>query len=179
MNNDVVLRRRCFLSVMAGVAGAIAGLTGCGGGGGSSAGSTPESVEIPAEMTLALGASTTSRSIGVIVTAGQAGAPAGFTLQWVRASELAVWWGLWPSGSDGECSEGFCRSTLECPIALAPGQSTTVTVDTVPTDNGTATPAVSGLSAQTDYVFRALPRVAEGQPLAQWTGNRTFSTRTV
>jgi hypothetical protein len=108
-------------------------------------------------------------NIAVNVTAGQAGAPAGFSIQWMTLSDYAALGNQWPLTSEVPNGQApsFCKANFNgivpssgcVPYNLHPGQSVTVTIgDDSLYDSCAVSSPCSGapLLCNTTYVFRAI-----------------------
>ena len=121
--------------------------------------------------------SSTPTSITVRVTAGATGAPAGFSIQWMKLSDFQARNNTWPSDSDcpldingnPTCPGSFCKASLSgvpgCSnYNLGPGQSITVQIgDNLFDDCGASSTCASDpLECNTQYVFRAFAHNVPG-----------------
>jgi hypothetical protein len=137
--------------------------------------------------------SSTSTSITIRVTAGASGAPAGFSIQWMKLSDFQANNNMWPSDSDcpvdpttgaPTCPGSFCKASLSgvpgCSnYNLAPGGSTTVQIgDNLFDDCGaSSTCANQPLECGTAYVFRAFAhQVPGGLGRSDFSANQVCST---
>ncbi len=136
----------------------------------ATAGAAPKSKM--ATPTLAC-AGSTQVSINVQVCAGATGAPAGFTLQWLSAADLAANGGAWPSGV---CDGSFSGNANGSRYALGPGECVTVNVGDLLFDNGTSSSCPEPLLCGTDYVFRAFAHANSTLNRSEFTANRSCST---
>jgi hypothetical protein len=108
-------------------------------------------------------------NIGISVTAGQTGAPAGFFVQWMTLADYLALGSQWPVSSEvpNAAAPSFCKATFgrigptsSCTeYRLRPGQTVSVTIgDDSLYDNCAVSSPCSGspLLCNTAYVFRAL-----------------------
>jgi hypothetical protein len=114
-------------------------------------------------------------NIAINVTAGQTGAPAGFSIQWMTLADYVALGNHWPATSEVPNSQAlsFCKATFSgivsssshSPYRLHPGQSVSVTIgDDSLYDNYAVSSPCSGtpLLCNTAYVFRAFAADATG-----------------
>jgi hypothetical protein len=136
--------------------------------------------------------SSTSTSITIKVTAGASGAPAGFSIQWMKLSDFVANNSMWPSDSDcpldingnPTCPGSFCKASLSgvpgcSSYNLLPGASTTVQIgDNLFDDCGaSSTCANQPLECNTQYVFRAFAHnVPGGLARSDFSANQICST---
>ena len=136
--------------------------------------------------------SSTPTSISIRVTAGASGAPAGFSIQWMKLSEFQANNNMWPSDSDcpldvngnPTCPVSFCKASLSgvpgCSnYNLAPGQSTVIQIgDNLFDDCGASSTCASDpLECNTQYVFRAFAHnVPGGLARSDFSANQVCST---
>ena len=117
--------------------------------------------------------SSTPSSISVQVQAGATGAPAGFSLQWMKTADLQALGGVWPE--DGLCKASFSGVPWCSNYNLAPYATITIEVGDVLFDAcGASSQNCSQvpLDCDTQYSFRAFAH-------ANSTYNRSaFSTTT-
>jgi hypothetical protein len=122
----------------------------------------------PATASLVISYETSASSnIAITVSAGQAGTPAGFSIQWMTLADYIALGNRWPVTSEVPNPEApsFCRATFGAPVTpncegynLLPWQSVTVTIgDDSLHDNCAVSSPCSGspLLCNTAYVFRA------------------------
>jgi len=115
----------------------------------------------------------TQTSINILVTAGATGLPAGFTLQWIKASDLAANGGVWP---DGVCGGSFSGNANLSRYNLASGESVSVNVGEFLFDNGASTTCPGPLECDTTYVFRAFGHATNSLNRSDFTPNLECST---
>jgi hypothetical protein len=173
--------RRNFLRVALGGAGLAAaglGVVACGGGGDEQLRESP--LGKPADKTafdtpsLGCGIGNTQKSINITFTAGASGAPAGFSLQWMKhADYLATGW---PAIDDQLCAAGFSGNANLSRYNLGPGESVTVNVGEFLFDNGASTNCVEALECGTDYVFRAFAHATADHKRSAFSANNVCST---
>lgn len=113
-----------------------------------------------------------SSNIAITVSAGQAGAPAGFSIEWMTLADYIALGNRWPVTSEVPNHEApsFCRATFGVTVTpdcegynLFPWQSVTVTIgDDSLHDNCAVSSPCSGspLLCNTAYVFRASAAVS-------------------
>jgi hypothetical protein len=122
----------------------------------------------PAVASLVISYETSASSnIAITVSAGQAGAPVGFSIQWMTLADYIALGNRWPLASEVPNLEApsFCRATFGVPTTpncegynLRPWQSLAVTIgDDSLHDNCAVSSPCSGspLLCNTAYVFRA------------------------
>jgi hypothetical protein len=115
-------------------------------------------------------------NIAINVTAGQTGAPAGFSIQWMALTDYAALGNRWPVASEVPNAQApsFCKANFSgvtppsgcIPYNLHPGQSVTVVMgDDSLYDSCAVSSPCSGapLLCNTAYVFRASALDATGQ----------------
>jgi hypothetical protein len=112
---------------------------------------------------------------------GATGLPAGFTIQWLTASDLAV-------GADGipgtlddniwfnRCDASFSGNANLSRYNLGPGQCVTVRIGELLLDNGASTNCPDPLVCGTAYVFRAFGHATNTLQRSNFTGILTCST---
>jgi len=182
-----VSTRRRFLQTAfagAGLAAAGFGLVACGGGGGEqgresplgkaaspSAGPDKTPFDAPA---LGCGIGNTQKSINITITAGLSGAPAGFSLQWIKHADYLVFG--WPAMEDQMCAAGFSGNANLSRYNLGPGESVTVNIGEFLFDNGASTNCVEALECGTDYVFRAFAHATSDHKRSAFSSNNICST---
>jgi hypothetical protein len=115
----------------------------------------------------------TQTSINILVTAGATGLPAGFTLQWIKADDLAANGGVWP---DGVCGGSFSGNANLSRYNLAAGESVSVNVGEFLFDNGASTTCPGPLECDTTYVFRAFGHATNSLNRSDFTPDLTCST---
>jgi hypothetical protein len=123
--------------------------------------------------------SATQASLNIQVCApagtGATGLPAGFSIQWMTASDLAALGGVWPS-SDSICHGSFSGNANLSRYNLSPGQCVTVDVGEFLFDNGASTNCAGDLACGTEYVFRAFGHATSTLNRSDFTSNRSCST---
>ena len=131
----------------------------------------------PAVNPIAISYETSAASnIAINVTAGQTGAPAGFSIQWMTLADYVALGNQWPGTSEVPNAQApsFCKANFSgivpssgcIPYNLHPGQSVTVVIgDDSLYDNCAVSSPCSGapLLCNTTYVFRAFALDATGQ----------------
>jgi hypothetical protein len=187
MVSTKVNTRRQFLRAAfggAGLAAAAFGLVACGGGGdaqdresalGKSASSSSGPDKTPFEApSLGCGIGNTQKSINITITAGLSGAPAGFSLQWMKHADFLATG--WPAMEDQLCAAGFSGNANLSRYNLGPGESVTVNVGEFLFDNGASTTCVEALECGTDYVFRAFAHATSDHKKSAFSSNTVCST---
>ena len=97
--------------------------------------------------------SSSQTEINIVVTAGNSGAPSGFSLQWVKQADLDANNGVWPEAL--ACEGSFSGNANGSRYNLGPGESVTVTVGDVLLDNGASLTCPNDpLICNTAYAFR-------------------------
>jgi hypothetical protein len=144
----------------------------------STATPTPAPVP-PAIASLVISYETSASSnIAINVTAGQTGAPAGFSIQWMTLADYVALGNRWPATSEvpNAAAPSFCKATFRGIVpssgctsySLRPGQSVTITIgdDSLYDDCGVSSPCSGApLLCNTTYVFRAsVPLASSGDP---------------
>jgi hypothetical protein len=116
-----------------------------------------------------------SSNIAITVNVGQAGAPAGFSIQWMTLADYIAAGNRWPATYEVPNPQAptFCRATFGVPVtpgcagySLRPWQSVTVTIgDDSLHDNCAVSSPCSGspLLCNTAYVLRAFALDSTGQ----------------
>jgi hypothetical protein len=126
----------------------------------------------------------TPASINVTVTAGASGLPAGFSVQWMLASEFIANGSVWPSDSyvdpnvSSYCKASFSGNASGYNYALKAGFSKTVTVGDVIYDTPGASSACANIPLECDkaYVFRAFGHATSTLNRSDWSNTTTCST---
>jgi hypothetical protein len=140
-------------------------------------GVTPNPAPTPVVNPVAISYETSAASnIAISVTAGQTGASAGFSIQWMALADYVALGSQWPGTSEVPNAQApsFCKAhfigitpSSGCvPYNLHPGQSVTVTIgDDSLYDSCAVSSPCSGapLLCNTAYVFRASALDATGQ----------------
>ena len=138
---------------------------------------TPTPAPVPpavASLVISYGTSASS-NIAITVSAGQAGAPAGFSIQWMTLADYIALGNRWPATYEvpNPQAPSFCRATFGVPVtpgcagySLHAWQSVTVTIgDDSLHDNCAVSSPCSGspLLCNTAYVLRAFALDSTGQ----------------
>jgi hypothetical protein len=128
----------------------------------------------------------TETSIEIIVTAGTTGAPAGFSLQWITATQYAngpdgipgtADDNSWPASDDTQlCKGSFSGNANLSRYNLGPGESVTVNVGEFLFDNGASTNCSGALVCGTEYVFRAFAHASNSLNRSDFSANHSCST---
>jgi hypothetical protein len=121
-------------------------------------------------------------NIAISATAGESGAPTGFSIQWMTLADYVALGNQWPGSSEipNAAASSFCKANFSgivswraCPgYNLRPGQSVTVTIgDDSLYDNCAVSSPCSGspLLCNTAYVFRAFAPGSSGSLTASNT----------
>ena len=119
--------------------------------------------------------SSTQSSIYIQVTAGASGLPAGFSVQWMRKSELeanANDWGDTLALRKASFSGNANLSRYD----LAPGESVLVNIGELLFDQGASSNSVESLECGTEYVFRAFAHATNVQKRSAFTENLVCKT---
>ena len=91
--------------------------------------------------------------VSLNVTGGCWGAPAGFTVQWMKKADYIANCNRWYSSSDPRlCKAAFVPADCNSPYFLDRGETVTVPIGALPPDVTTNCPV---LNAETEYIFRA------------------------
>jgi hypothetical protein len=132
------------------------------------------------------GGGNTELSINIRVCAGDTGAPAGFSLQWITAVAFAAGPdripgtaddNTWPaSDSSALCKASFSGNANLSRYNLGPNECVTVSLGEFLFDNGASTNCADALVCGTDYVFRAFAHANSTLQRSEFTANRICST---
>ena len=185
--SERLLGRRRFLRAAAGSGGLALmtfGLAACGGGGGDDAAGTESALAVkktaadtrPTLDTPTLACAGASQaSITVRFTAGASGAPAGFSLQWMKKADYDV--SGWPASDSGTlCEAGFSGNANLSRYELASGESVDVEVGDFLFDNGASTDCLEPLECGVTYVFRAFAHATSASKRSEWSANLECAT---
>jgi hypothetical protein len=97
----------------------------------------------------------TPASITLTITAGATGAPAGFSVQWMKQSDLDALGGVWPSDENLFCKASFSGVPTCSQYNLAPNGSVNVVIsDDVFDQCGATNHCETPLDCGTAYAFR-------------------------
>lgn len=144
------MNRRNFVRLAAAAAGAVAGTAALNGT--SFATGTGYKVSTPTICCFG----STPTSITIKFCAGATGAPAGFSLQWMKLSDFIANGYTWCAGSDPRlCKASFSGYASGSRYMLGSRQCVTVDVGSLLMDSGTSTTCDGPLECDTKYVFRA------------------------
>jgi hypothetical protein len=117
--------------------------------------------------------SQTPSSITIQVTAGNSGAPAGFSVQWMTLADFQAWGNVWPTDENSFCKASFSGVPRCSNYNLAGNASVTVQIgDNLFDDCGASSENCAGIPLQCDtaYVFRAfahnVPQGANRSPFS-------------
>jgi hypothetical protein len=182
--SERLLGRRRFLRAAAGSGGLALmtlGLAACGGGGDPGNESALAVKKAAADTKLPLDTPTlacagaSQSSITVRFTAGASGAPAGFSLQWMKKADYDL--AGWPaSDSIGLCEAGFSGNANLSRYELAAGESVDVEVGDFLFDNGASTDCMEPLECGVTYVFRAFAHATSASKRSEWSANLECAT---
>jgi hypothetical protein len=120
----------------------------------------------------------TQTDINLQVCAGATGAPAGFSVQWLTAAQLAADGNSWPDSEDPAvlCKASFSGNANLSRYNLGAFECVTVDVGDFLFDEGTSTNCLGELLCGTDYVFRAFAHANSSMNRSDFAANRTCST---
>src|SRR5439155_25196977 len=100
--------------------------------------------------------SSTPGSITLTIRAGTTGAPTGFSVQWIKAADLAALGGVWPSDENSVCSASFSGVPWCSNYDLTPDAEVQVSISDALIDAcGASNECNTPLECNTVYVFRA------------------------
>jgi hypothetical protein len=100
--------------------------------------------------------SSTPGSITLTIRAGATGAPAGFSVQWMKAADLAAQGGVWPSDENSFCRASFSGVPWCSNYNLTPDAEVQVVIsDDLIDACGASSECNTPLDCDTVYVFRA------------------------
>jgi hypothetical protein len=120
---------------------------------------------------------TTETSIGIQVTAGATGLPAGFSLQWMTLADYTANNYQWYNSDDPRlCKASFSGNANDSRYNLGAGQSIYIKVGEILLDNGASSNCTDALLCETDYVFRAFGHAINARQRSDFTANRTCTT---
>ncbi|MHB1413944.1 MAG: twin-arginine translocation signal domain-containing protein [Chloroflexota bacterium] len=168
------LSRRSFLKVAAAIGAAAA----ASGGGLAPAFAARKSDKKDTMDTPAITCGeSTQVSIEIQVCAGESGAPAGFSIQWMTLADFIAGGNVW-NDSDGSslCAASFSGNANLSRYDLGPNECVTVKVGEFLFDNGASTNCACPLECGTEYVFRAFAHANSDLFRSEFTGNLTCST---
>jgi hypothetical protein len=119
----------------------------------------------------------TQVTIGITVTAGATGAPAGFSVQWMSVEAYAANGNMWFASDDPRlCKASFSGNANLSRYNLAAGQSVTVKVGEFLFDEGASTNCGDVLQCGTEYVFRVFAHANSTLNRSDFTANLLCST---
>lgn len=133
-------------------------------------------------------AGSTQASINLQICAGQSGAPAGFSIQWMTAAQLAAGAdGIIGTADDGawfdssavgatSCGGSFSGNANLSRYELAPNSCVTVNIGEFLFDNGASTNCPGILACGTNYVFRGFAHATSSLNRSDFTPIATCST---
>jgi hypothetical protein len=120
----------------------------------------------------------TETSINIIVTAGATGAPAGFSLQWMKLNDYVTNGNQWYASDDPRlCKGSFSGNANLSRYELGPDESVTVNVGEFLFDEGASTNCPDGLVCETQYVFRCFAHANSTLQRSDFSANLICSTR--
>ena len=112
-------------------------------------------------------------TITLTVTAGASGAPAGFSLQWMKASDHALYgW----SNDELVCKGSFSGNANSSRYNLGSNKSVELTIGDLTFDNGASTSCLDFLECGTEYVFRNFAHATSSMFRSDFSGNFSCST---
>jgi hypothetical protein len=121
--------------------------------------------------------SSTPASITLSITAGATGAPAGFSVQWMKQSDLDALGGVWPSDETLFCKASFSGVPGCSSFNLAAGASVNVTVsDDLLDACGATNHCETPLDCDTEYAFRAFAHANRTYNRSEFSATTTCST---
>jgi hypothetical protein len=119
----------------------------------------------------------TQTSVEITVTAGETGAPAGFSIQWMTAEAFAANGGIWYASDDSLlCKASFSGNANLSRYNLTPGQTVTVNVGEFLFDNGASSNCIDALSCGSSYVFHAFAHATNNMYKSSLSTDLTCST---
>ncbi|HSP17315.1 MAG TPA: hypothetical protein VLV78_21405 [Thermoanaerobaculia bacterium] len=122
-------------------------------------------------------AGATQASINVHVCAGATGAPAGFSIQWMTASDYASNGNAWYLSDDPRLGKAsFSGNANLSRYNLAAGECVTVNIGDLLFDNGASTNNTGALSCGTEYVFRSFAHATSTINRSDFTDHLFCST---
>ena len=100
--------------------------------------------------------SSTPGSITLTIRAGATGAPAGFSVQWMKAADLVALGGVWPADESSLCGASFFGVARCANYDLAPDAEVQIPIsDDLFDACGTGSACNTPVDCNTAYVFRA------------------------
>jgi hypothetical protein len=139
------------------------------------AGKTPVKTKMDTPAIECAGSS--SASIDIKFTAGASGAPAGFSLQWMPAADLAAAGNVWLLSADPLlCKGSFSGNASGSTYNLLAGMTATVNVGDILFDNGASTNCAAPLACGTSYAFRSFAHASSTLYRSDFTPNLVCST---
>ena len=153
----------------------IAGAVGSVGAAGQSLFSAPKPTKI-STPTISCGGST-QVSIAIVVCAGATGLPAGFSLQWMKASDYADNNNTWYASDDPRlCKASFSGNANLSRYNLGANECVNVNVGEFLFDEGASTNCSGTLVCGTSYVFHAFGHATSTLSKSDLTANLTCTT---
>lgn len=129
--------------------------------------------------TISCAATSTGATIGVIVTAGPSGAPAGFSIHWSLRSEATQS----DCGDDngGGCGASYCEASFSGNAnghyyALDPGESVTIQIGERFTIPGASSKCNTALKCGEQYAFRVFAHATSSMKRSAWSATTYCST---
>lgn len=183
--SEPLLARRRFLRAAAGGGGLALmtfGLAACGGGGDAAGNESALAVKkaaadtkLPLDTPTLACAGASQASITLRFTAGASGAPAGFSLQWMKKADYDL--SGWPASDSATlCEAGFSGNANLSRYELAAGESVDVEVGDFLFDNGASTDCMLPLECGVTYVFRAFAHATSERKRSEWSANLECAT---
>lgn len=122
-------------------------------------------------------AGATQASSTLHVCGGATGAPAGFSVQWMRAADYAANGNAWYSADDPRlCKASFSGNANASRYDLGPGECVAVNLGDLLFDNGASTNCPAALACGTDYVFRSFAHATSRLSRSSFTADLSCST---
>lgn len=116
-------------------------------------------------------------SIYIQVCAGESGAPAGFSLQWMTLASYIANGNMWYSSEDPRlCKASFSGNANLSRYNLGSNECTIVNIGELLFDNGASSSCTSALMCGTEYVFRAFVHANSKKKRSDFSENHTCST---
>lgn len=116
-------------------------------------------------------------SITLTVTAGATGAPAGFSLQWMKLSDYLANNSVWYLSDDTRlCKASFSGNAFISNYNLEPNQSVNVKVGEFLFDNGASSNCTDCLECGCDYVFRVFAHATSTMTRSDFSKDYIYST---
>jgi len=137
-------------------------------------GSKPSKTKLDAPI---LSCSSSSQgSIDLQVCAGETGAPAGFSIQWMKQVDYIANGSVWPSDETLLCHASFSGNANGSRYNLGANECVTVRIGDLLFDNGTSASCIDELFCGTAYVFRAFAHAGSTISKSDLSAIRTCTT---